>query len=110
MVCVRKAWLVLGGSTVQLEDQSKGYFCTSLDLGYPNVREVVNNRPDQDGADDRTRLMGPRAVSADITAIRSVPAQVDAVASMFAPYMVPSARPVLHYVLDRPGVAERTLV
>jgi hypothetical protein len=31
------------------------------------------------------------------------------VASLFAPFMLPVARPVLHYVLDRPGASERTL-
>ena len=31
-------------------------------------------------------------------------------ASAFAPYMVPSSRPELHYVLDRPGAPERVLV
>jgi hypothetical protein len=34
---------------------------------------------------------------------------VDDVASRFAPYMSPAARPTLHYVLDRPGAAERVL-
>ena len=53
--------------------------------------------------------VGSRVVSADITTLRGAGARVDAVASSFAPYMVPSARPVLHYILDRPGAAERTL-
>jgi hypothetical protein len=107
--CVRTAWLVLGTSTLLLEDATKGYFCTDLDLGFPTVREVVSDRPDQDGVDDRTMYMGARVVSASISAIQGAGAQVDAVASSFAPFMLPSARPVLHYVLDRPGAAERTL-
>jgi hypothetical protein len=53
--------------------------------------------------------MGSRVVSADIMAVTGAGAQIDAVASSFAPFMVPSARPVLHYVLDRPGNAERTI-
>jgi hypothetical protein len=44
-----------------------------------------------------------------VHAIVGAGARIDAVASAFAPYMVPSARPVLHYILDRPGLAERTL-
>src|SRR5215470_20099617 len=107
-VCARSAWLELGGQTILLEDLTKGYFCTELDLGYPAVREVVNNRPDQDGVDDRTRFMGARVVSANITAAAPT-AQIDDVAASFAPYMNPAARPVLHYVLDRPGSPERTL-
>lgn len=106
---VRSAWLVMGSQTIYLENVAAGYFCTSLDLGYPATREVISNKPDQDGADDRTRYMGPRTVSADITALKGAGAQIDAVLASFGPFMVPSARPVLHYVLDRPGVAERVL-
>jgi hypothetical protein len=107
--CVRQAWLTLGAATVPLENGAAGYFCESLDLGYPAVREVSANRPDQDGADDRTQFMGPRVVTASVRALTGAGARIDAVASAFAPYMVPSARPVLHYILDRPGTVERTL-
>jgi len=107
--CARSAWLTLGAQTVQLEDPTKGYFCTSLDLGFPQPREVVNNRPAQDGVDDRTALMGGRVVSASIVAVAGAGARIDDVADSFAPFMVPSARPVLHWILDRPGAAERTL-
>lgn len=105
--CVRSAWLTLGALSVGLE--GPGWFCSSLDLGYPDVRDVVSNRPDQDGVDDRTLYMGARTVTANITALAGAGARIDAVASSFAPFMVPSARPVLHYVLDRPGAAERTM-
>jgi hypothetical protein len=107
--CVRSAWLTMGSSTVQLDYPPGGWFCQSLDLGYPEVRDVMTSKPDQDGVDDRTQFMGARTVTATITALRGAGARIDAVASQFAPFMVPSARPVLHYVLDRPGAAERTL-
>lgn len=106
--CVRRAWLTLGALSVELDNPPGGWFCSSLDLGYPDVRDVVNNRPDRDGVDDRTTLMGGRVISADVTALKGAGARIDAVASSFAPFMVPSARPVLHYVLDRPGAPERT--
>jgi hypothetical protein len=109
MTCIRSAWLVLGALSLELEDQSNGYVCESLDLGYPAPRAVSDNLPDQDGAVDRTQYMGPRTVTASVHALTGAGAQIDAVAAAFAPYMVPSARPVLHYVLDRPGAAERTL-
>jgi hypothetical protein len=92
-----------------LEDESAGYVCQSLDLGWPDVRDVTSNRPDADGIEDRTRYMGGRTVSADVTALAGAGAVIDEVASAFGPFMVPSARPVLHYVLDRPGATERTL-
>ena len=107
MTCVRSAWLTLGALTMPLEGD--GYFCSSLDLGWPEVREVTNNRPDADGIDDRTRLMGGRVVQADITALAGAGARIDDVAAAFGPFMVPSARPVLHYVLDRGANTERTL-
>jgi hypothetical protein len=109
MACVRTAWLTLGANSLLLEDPTKGYFCQSLDLGYPAVREVVSNRPDQSGVDDRTSLFGARAVTVNITALQGAGARIDDVADNFAPYMDPAQRPVLHYVLDRPGAPERVL-
>jgi hypothetical protein len=106
-VCVRKAWLTLGTLSVPLE--GPGWFCPSLDLGYPDVRDVVSNRPDQDGIDDRTAYFGARTVTAQIAAIASAGAQIDQVLTQFAPFMIPSNRPTLHYVLDRPGAPERTI-
>jgi hypothetical protein len=106
--CIRHAWLTLGSLSVPLQDETGGYFCTSLDLGFPAVREVVNNRPDRDGITDRTAYAGSRVVSAHITALAGAGARIDAVAAQFAPFTRPSARPVLHYVLDRPGTPERT--
>lgn len=107
--CVRRAWLTLGNASVELESWAGGWFCTSLDLGYPEVRDVTNNRPDQHGVDDRTLFYGKRVVTADVLAVANAGAQIDAVASQFAPYMNVTARPVLHWILDRPGAAERVL-
>jgi hypothetical protein len=109
MTCVREAWLTMGSRQVALEDRRAGYFCASLDLGFPTVREVVTNVPDGDGVDDRTQFFGGRVVSADIVALTGAGSRIDAVASLFAPFMTPSQRPVLHYVLDRPGAPERIM-
>jgi hypothetical protein len=104
--CIRRAWLTMGSRRLPLEDEAAGYYCTELDLGYPEVREVSANRPDRDGTDDRTHLMGARALSANITA-RGGGLDVDEIGALFAPFMTPAARPELHYVLDRPGTPER---
>jgi len=109
MVCVRRAWLTLGDRSIPLEDDGLGYACTELDLGYPEVRDVVDNRPDRDGVDDRTKLAGSRGMSADIRAYGGT-MTVDEIGASFAPYMIPNARPELHYVLDRPGTPERAAV
>jgi hypothetical protein len=107
--CVRKAWLVLGAQSIQLDNPAAGYFCQSLDLGTPIVRDVTVNRPDMHGMDDRSAYFAGRTVTVNIIALRGAGAQIDAVAASFAPYMLPGARPVLHYVLDRPGAPERVL-
>jgi hypothetical protein len=107
--CIRSAWLSLpDGRTIGLEGQ--GYWCTKLDLGSPVVREVVNNRPDNTGTIDQTRYMGSRVVSADITTLSTAGGRIDEVASAFGPFMDPSARPTLHYVLDRADNPERAVV
>jgi hypothetical protein len=110
MVCVRRAWLTLDGNSVELHNEAAGYFVTELDLGSPDVREVTNVRPDRHGLDDRTQLYGGRAVSVSISALTGAGASLDDVATMFGPYMTPAVRPTLHYILDRAGAAERTLV
>jgi len=89
-----------------LEDEAGGWVCTQLELGWPEVRDVVSNRPDQHGTDDLSQYWASRQVSADITCYGI---EVDGLAAQFAPYMVPSVRPVLHYILDRAGAPERTL-
>jgi hypothetical protein len=104
--CVRKAWLAWQGQTMALEDENGGWYCTQLNLGWPEVREVVNNKPAQDGTDDLSQYWGSRAVTADIVADGQ---PVDQLAAQFGKYMLPSIRPILHYVLDRPGAPERTL-
>jgi hypothetical protein len=107
--CVRSAWLVLDGQRIDLEDASAGYFCESLDLGSPDVREVTNPVPDANGTIDTTQLFGARVVTVAIKAQRGAGARIDEVAASFAPFMVPSLRPELHYVLDRGANPERFL-
>jgi len=109
---VRSAWLDLYGDgtvTVPLEDYGRGYFCSNLDLGAPAVRAVVYNRPDAHGEVDLTQYFGGRVVTINLSAYQGAGAQIDAIPSLFGKFSVPSARPVLHFVLNRPGVAERTL-
>jgi hypothetical protein len=108
--CVRQAWLALpSGQTIALDNPAGGWFCQSLDLGSPVVRSVMTNRPDAHGIIDRTQFMGARTVVAAVTALAPM-ARIDDVADNFGPFMDPGQRPVLHYILDRPGAPERTLV
>jgi hypothetical protein len=107
--CARRAWLTLGSASIDLEDPAGGWFCSNLDLGYPTVRDVVTNRPDQNGAADRTAFLGLRVVNAQIVALTGAGARIDEVAAAFAPFMDPAQRPTLHYILDRATNPERTM-
>jgi len=109
VTCVRRAWLVLNGQRLDLEDDLAGYACTNLDLGYPEVRDVVSPRADASGSIDRTALMGSRAVAVELRAYGGT-MTVDEIAAMWARYMLPVNRPELHYVLDRPDAPERMCV
>jgi hypothetical protein len=100
----------MGTRVLPLEDDAAGYAATELDLGFPEVREVISPRPGADGVDDRTSLMGSRAITVNVRALAGGTLKPDEVATIFAPFMVPSARPELHYVLDRAGEPERMAV
>ena len=110
MTCVRRAWLALpDGRTIALENVAGGWFCSSLDLGYPAPREETNPRPDAHGTDDSTSLYGARGVTAAVTALHGAGAVIDDVVASFAPFVTLAARPDLHYVLERPGAPERII-
>jgi hypothetical protein len=110
--CRRQAWLTLPGRELPLEDFEAGYVCVELDIGWPIVREVVTNSPDQDGVDDRTSLFGGRVVTAHIIAGGMRGSRTpDDIARAFGPFLTPRVRPVLHWTVDSPETeyAERTL-
>lgn len=113
MECHRRAWLVhpVTGSTVSLEDDGGSWVCPELNIGWPAIREVTDNRPDQDGIDDRTSLFGARVVSAKVVAGQAGRKTIDDIARLFGPFLIPSIRPELHWVLDTPddNYAERML-
>lgn len=105
----RAAWLTLqdGSAPLYLDDWNAGYVCTELDLGWPEVRTVVTNRPDAHGTDDRTKLWGARVVTAKLEAYPGGALSVDQVVELFGPYLDPGTRPQLHYVTS--ANAERVL-
>ena len=106
----RKAWLVLGTLTRPLDDIDSGWACTTLDLGSAEVREVTNNSPDQSGVDDRTQFLGSRVVTANFTAVPDGTVPLDEIVAGFAPFMDPSQRPELHYLIRETDQLERVLV
>jgi hypothetical protein len=105
----RSAWLILNGNRLDLDDYKAGYAMTELNLGFPEVREVVNNRPVQHGIDDQTRYLAGREVTAAITAWPGGEVPLDDIVAGFAPYMNPAARPELHYTLISDDYRERVI-
>lgn len=68
-----------------------GLWLTSFDLGFPDIRETVEDRPDVNGVDDRTRLFGARTVT--LTGWTASRATSEALRSWFNP----RKRPLLVY-------------
>ena len=110
MPYARRAWLILGTRRLDLDDHAAGYAMTELDIGYPEVREVVDNNPDRDGVNDRTALVGSRVVTAVIQAWPGGATKMDDIARLFGPFTWPGGRPELHWVLDTADQAERMMV
>lgn len=50
-------------ASLDLMDEASSYRVTTLDIGFPTVREAITARPTRDGDLDYTRLYGPRAVT-----------------------------------------------
>ena len=106
----RSAWLTRSDGTgvLWLDDYVSGYACLELDIGYPDVRAVVSNKPDINGTDDRTRFFGARVVTAKLYAWNGL-RTVDEIAGLFAPYLDPSQRFQLHYTRNAAQGQERIL-
>jgi len=62
-----------GIGTLELDDCDAGYLVQSLDIGSPDVRDVVSSRPLSDGTIDRTRFAGSRAVTLDLAIVERPP-------------------------------------
>jgi hypothetical protein len=105
----RWAALELGNTTLYLDNPDQGWICQELDLGYPGVREVIDNSPDQHGTVDRTAFFSQRVVSAKIMAVAAPGWGLDSVVRQFMPFLDPGSRPALHYADDYGG-EERVLI
>lgn len=71
----------------------EGVSLATLDLGFPDVRDVEYPRADQDGSDDETAYIGPRVVSVTLdlfNAVELVGYYLDRLRSFCAPNLRPS--------------------
>jgi hypothetical protein len=109
----RQAWLhdPTGAlADLPLDNPDAGWLCTELDLGFPATRDVVSNKPDQHGTDDRTRYFGARVVTIWVTAFLGGSTAMDDIPGMFTAYMDPGKRPELHVIESSPTAQELVLV
>jgi Phage tail protein len=100
--------LTLGSTVLDLMDQANGFRIGEVDLGYPDVREDINLRPDQHGVADFTQFFGARAVTISGAIVPSSTGSRQKALQALAPFLNPAARPVLTYQIDG-DVGPRTL-
>lgn len=85
-------YLELNGQTLNLTPEN-GFNIRDLNLGFPVIRSVMDDRPNIDGMDDRTKFFGSRVVSLDIDLVGNKWTLLD----QLAPYLNPRNRPFLVY-------------
>lgn len=97
----RTLWLVLGDRQLDLQDwDTNGFVVSEVDLGSPTVRDASSNLPGQDGSFDPTAYFGPRVVSLNMNVAAGTTGSRGACEDLLAPFLAPSARPILVYALD----------
>jgi hypothetical protein len=87
---------------------ANGFHVSDLDLGFPEVRSVLDPRTDRSGATDRTRFHGARVVTVQMMLNDRVGQDRMVLLERLAPYCRPSVRPVLRMV--RPDGTQRQVV
>lgn len=73
-------------------DDADGLWLTDLDLGFPDIRDVVEPRAGGDGTVDHTSRFGARTVTAQFVATGGIPA-----VNRLRAWMHPARRPLLRF-------------
>lgn len=90
-------------------DNASGYILQTYNLGWPSVREVMQNKTDANGARDRTVLHGPRAFSVAVQLNSESSGVASAVLrDRLAAFAHPARRPVA-YLQEAGDSRERLL-
>lgn len=82
--------------------------CSSWDLGSPQTRESVADRPGADGSIDRTQYTGPRSVSFDLVVFGDATASAYTYVERLAAMTHPGQRPRLRIQRDIVGSVGQT--
>jgi hypothetical protein len=93
--------LVLGANTLDFDNWANhGIIASTVDLGYPTVREVMTNLPGQDGEFDETAYFGTRVVTITGNIGPCTDGSRSQGLATLAPFLAPKARPKLIFALD----------
>lgn len=87
-------------NTLDLMNAANGYRVSSLDVGFPTVRDVVSPLPTRDGDYDSTRLYGPRSVTVAGSFIPSPAGSRQTALAALAWWCQPRLRPRVVYAVD----------
>jgi hypothetical protein len=94
------------GPSLDLLSDQQGFRVGTLDLGYPDVRDDADLRPDQHGTIDYTRLFGARAVTIAGFLVPSPAGSRQLAWHALAPFLDPGARVTLTYRVDADAVVK----
>ncbi len=95
--------LDLDGALLSLDNPDAGWVVTKVDVGTPVAREVASDRPNSDGTDDTSALVGGRNIVIGLTLLG---ADRQTQFDYLAPYLDQRARPLLRIATER-GTAYR---
>lgn len=90
------------GRVLDLEDWDAGYIVEQVDIGAPNIREAVNDRPLAHGTFDYTRWSGARTVTLNMALVPGTSSRRRLLDGL-APFLDPGARSTLHVATDKLG-------
>lgn len=91
--------LVDGTSELEL-GAATGYAVAEVDLGFPEVRRVADNRPQADGTIDRSQYHGARTVSLDVSVWKESATSLTRLVDDLRAFCRPGARPWLVFDAD----------
>jgi hypothetical protein len=95
---------------LDLDDETNGIILTDKNFGFPVVREVTHDYPDNHGAVDRTAYFGQRVISCSGYVVsRNGVSRADALQRLMS-YCVPIARPTLSFQYDSNGTTYRAML
>lgn len=83
-----------------LDDTSNGVVLTEKDFGFPAVREVVDDYPDNHGVVDRTAFFGQRVISCSGYIVDRPGKPRSETLNTIRSYCMPFARPTLKFQID----------